>query len=246
MNGAFWICFQASVGLSLGLERAGMQTVAFCEVNPYCRTVLARHWPGVPIHDDVRELKGADVENITIICGGFPCQDISTAGSGKGLVEGTRSGLWSEYARLIGEISTGLRTRGECSGATFGGQWAAGSQRSSQTWPSAGTMRNGSVYRLPSLAHRTSGTESSYWPTALATDRLKLERSSNKQLSSWRHTVAGHAIQIVHYLIAANYSPSQMVTFLEAFMGFPTNWTASKRSGTRSSRKSPKSSGGRS
>ena len=81
-----------------------MQTVAFCEVNSYCRKVLARHWPDVPIHDDVRALKGTDVENITLICGGFPCQDISVAGAGKGIVEGERSGLWSEYARLISEI----------------------------------------------------------------------------------------------------------------------------------------------
>ena len=96
--------FSGIGGFSLGLERAGMRTVAFCEVKPYCRKVLARHWPDVPIHADVRKLKGTDVENITLICGGFPCQDISSAGQGKGIVEGERSGLWSEYARLIGEI----------------------------------------------------------------------------------------------------------------------------------------------
>ena len=96
--------FSGIGGFSLGLERAGMHTVAFCEVNSYCRKVLARHWPDVSIHADVRTLTGTDVENITLICGGFPCQDISTAGQGKGLIEGARSGLWSEYARLIGEI----------------------------------------------------------------------------------------------------------------------------------------------
>ena len=97
--------FSGIGGFSLGLERAGMRTVAFCEVNPYCRKVLERHWPDVPIHADVRTLKGTDVENITLICGGFPCQDISIAAAerAKGIGE-TRSGLWSEYARLIGEI----------------------------------------------------------------------------------------------------------------------------------------------
>ena len=81
-----------------------MRTVAFCEVKPYCRNVLALHWPDVPIHTDVRTLKGTDVENITLICGGFPCQDISPAAAGKGIEAGARSGLWSEYTRLIGEI----------------------------------------------------------------------------------------------------------------------------------------------
>ena len=151
--------FSGIGGFSLGLERAGMTTVAFCEIEPYCQAVLKKHWPGVPIYDDIRSLSRtrlardgiidelADTESercgearqhsqrhqeritssrnvsdtitvrcnetrtwqpepsgqIDVICGGFPCQDISTAGKGAG-IEGSRSGLWSEYARLIGEI----------------------------------------------------------------------------------------------------------------------------------------------
>ena len=94
-------------GFDLGLERAGMQTVAFCEIDPFARRVLAKHWPEVPCHDDIRTLS-ADwlAENglwPDVICGGFPCQDLSYAGKGAGLA-GERSGLWREYARLIGEI----------------------------------------------------------------------------------------------------------------------------------------------
>lgn len=94
-------------GFDLGLERAGMQTVAFCEIDPFCQRVLAKHWPGVACHDDIRTLT-ADwlAENglwPDVICGGFPCQDLSYAGKGAGLA-GERSGLWREYARLIGEI----------------------------------------------------------------------------------------------------------------------------------------------
>ena len=94
-------------GFDLGLERAGMQTVAFCEIDPFARRVLAKHWPEVPCHDDIRTLS-ADwlAENglwPDVICGGFPCQDLSYAGKGAGL-DGERSGLWREYARLIGEI----------------------------------------------------------------------------------------------------------------------------------------------
>ncbi len=95
-------------GFDLGLERTGgFKTVAFCEIDPFCRRVLAKHWPGVPCYHDVRELTAerlaSDGIGADVICGGFPCQDISLAGSGAGLA-GERSGLWSEYARLVGEI----------------------------------------------------------------------------------------------------------------------------------------------
>jgi DNA (cytosine-5)-methyltransferase 1 len=94
--------FSGIGGFSLGLERAGMRTVAFCETDPYCRAVLRKHWPAVPCFEDVRDLHAYDVWPVDLICGGFPCQDISTAGKGAGL-RGERSGLWSEYRRLIEE-----------------------------------------------------------------------------------------------------------------------------------------------
>jgi DNA (cytosine-5)-methyltransferase 1 len=95
--------FSGIGGFSLGLERAGMRTVAFCETDHYCRAVLRKHWPGVPIHGDVRELHAADVGPADFISGGFPCQDTSNAGSRRGLA-GSKSGLWSEMRRLIAEI----------------------------------------------------------------------------------------------------------------------------------------------
>ena len=101
--------FSGIGGFSLGLERAGMETVAFCEIEEYPRKVLAKHWPDVPIYTDVRELsyerlQSDGITGINVITGGFPCQDISVAGNQKGIGEGTRSGLWSECARLLGEI----------------------------------------------------------------------------------------------------------------------------------------------
>ena len=95
--------FSGIGGFSLGLERAGMRTVAFCEIDPFCRKVLAKHWPGVPIHHDITKLRGTDVGSVDVICGGFPCQDISSAGQRVGIT-GPRSGLWAHYARLIGEL----------------------------------------------------------------------------------------------------------------------------------------------
>jgi len=95
-------------GFELGLERSGgFETVAQCEIDPYCLKVLAKHWPEVKRYEDIRNLTAdrlaADGITVDAICGGFPCQDISTAGKGAG-IEGERSGLWSEYARLIGEL----------------------------------------------------------------------------------------------------------------------------------------------
>lgn len=100
--------FSGIGGFSLGLERSGaFQTVAFCEIDPFCRRVLAKHWPEVPQYDDIRtvtaERLASDGIAVDAICGGFPCQDLSYAGKGAGLA-GERSGLWREYARLIGEI----------------------------------------------------------------------------------------------------------------------------------------------
>lgn len=101
--------FSGIGGFSLGLERTGgFETVAFCEIEPFPRRVLAKHWPEVPCYDDVRTLT-ADVLRrdgiaVDVITGGFPCQDLSVAGKQRGMGEGTRSGLWSEIVRLVGEL----------------------------------------------------------------------------------------------------------------------------------------------
>lgn len=100
--------FSGIGGFSLGLERTGgFETVAFCEIDPFCRKVLNKHWPKVPVYEDVKTLTAeqlrADGIAVDAICGGFPCQDVSLAGRRAGLAGG-RSGLWTEYARLIGEL----------------------------------------------------------------------------------------------------------------------------------------------
>lgn len=101
--------FSGIGGFSLGLERTGgFETVAFCEIEEFPRRVLAKHWPQVPCYNDVRTLTAerlsADgIARIDVITGGFPCQDLSVAGKGEGL-DGSRSGLWSEIVRLVGEI----------------------------------------------------------------------------------------------------------------------------------------------
>jgi DNA (cytosine-5)-methyltransferase 1 len=126
--------FSGIGGFDLGLERAGMRVIWQSEIDPYASAVLRKHWPTVPNLGDVRGITAASVADATgcgplesvdtdqrgtgmgkvestrdssgptdLICGGFPCQDISNAGKRAG-IDGERSGLWSEFARIIGEL----------------------------------------------------------------------------------------------------------------------------------------------
>jgi DNA (cytosine-5)-methyltransferase 1 len=128
----FGSLFAGIGGMDLGLERAGMSCRWQVEIDPYARRVLAKHWPDVPRWDDVRTFPPvADANDqrklqpgravsqewgrprdcccqgrcwcVDLICGGFPCQDISFAGKGAGLA-GERSGLWYEFARVVRDL----------------------------------------------------------------------------------------------------------------------------------------------
>lgn len=90
-------------GLDLGLERAGMECVAQVEIDDFCQKVLQKHWPDVPKYKDVRDVGKHNLPTANLICGGFPCQDVSLAGKQLGL-NGERSILWREYFRIICEI----------------------------------------------------------------------------------------------------------------------------------------------
>ncbi|WP_422754927.1 DNA cytosine methyltransferase [Micromonospora sp. WMMD708] len=110
-------------GLDLGLERAGMRVVGQVEIDPFCRSVLARHWPEVPRHDDVRTAtrwwRSRPRPAVHVVAGGFPCQPVSDAG--RKLAQKDARWLWPEMAEVIaavrptwvvGENVPGLRTRG--------------------------------------------------------------------------------------------------------------------------------------
>ena len=104
--------FSGSGGFALAAEwRWGdeLEIAGFCEIEKYAQKLLKKNFPGVTIYEDISKLKGDQFENIDLITGGFPCQDISIAGKGKGLIdeetgERTRSGLWSEMCRIISEV----------------------------------------------------------------------------------------------------------------------------------------------
>lgn len=87
-------------GFDLGFERAGFEIRWQVEIDPFCRAVLAKHWPDVRRYEDVR-IVGAELERVDVVCGGFPCQDISEAGKRAGITDGERSGLWRQMVRII-------------------------------------------------------------------------------------------------------------------------------------------------
>ena len=98
-------CFAGIGGLELGLERSipGSKVIWQCEQNTFCQQVLKKHWPEARLYNDIRTMSTQDVERPTILCGGFPCQDLSLAGKGEG-IHGERSGLWWYMHALIGRV----------------------------------------------------------------------------------------------------------------------------------------------
>ncbi|EEQ59231.1 DNA (cytosine-5-)-methyltransferase [Clostridiales bacterium 1_7_47FAA] len=96
--------FSGIGGIDLGLEKSGIEIVYQCEILSFGQKVLKKHWPNIPLSQDITKLTGKDIPDAEIFAGGFPCQDLSLANQGKrkGL-EGARSGLFYKYAELIGE-----------------------------------------------------------------------------------------------------------------------------------------------
>ena len=99
----FGSLFAGIGGFDLGLERAGMSCVWQVEIDDYASKVLAKHWPKVQREKDIKECSAKNLKAVDLICGGFPCQDISQAGRGAGLA-GEKSGLWFEMLRVIGDL----------------------------------------------------------------------------------------------------------------------------------------------
>ena len=94
--------FSGIGGFSYAAEKlvGGFETSQFIEIDPYCQKVLKKHWPNVPIHDDITTFT-AEPFQYDVVCGGFPCQSISTAGKGEGITKTSKSGMWFELIRTI-------------------------------------------------------------------------------------------------------------------------------------------------
>ena len=96
--------FAGIVGFDLGFERAGMKVVFQCEIDPLCQQILKRHWPAVPIHDDITTLLPSTIPTADLWCAGWPCQDLSTANIEREGLAGERSGLFYQFMALVGEV----------------------------------------------------------------------------------------------------------------------------------------------
>lgn len=94
--------FSGIGGLDLAFEWAGGTVEAMCEIDPYCRKVLQKHWPDIPLFEDVRRLKAEDVGTVDVVYGGFPCQPFSVAGNQKGRDD--ERYLWPEFSRLVRDL----------------------------------------------------------------------------------------------------------------------------------------------
>lgn len=100
--------FSGVGGLELGLERAGLGRVSWqVEIDPFCRSVLAKHWPEAVRYEDVRSIGKATVAPVDVVCGGFPCTDLSHAARGvaRAGLAGEHSGLWREMLRVVSELA---------------------------------------------------------------------------------------------------------------------------------------------
>lgn len=104
MELTYWSAFAGIGGLDLGLDRAGFSPLLQCELDEFRASVLKEHWPDVPLVGDVRLLGAGAERRPTVLCGGFPCSDVSNASSTKTGVDGERSGLWVELLRLVRDV----------------------------------------------------------------------------------------------------------------------------------------------
>ena len=100
----FGSLFSGIGGFDLGLARAGMECAWQVEIDEQCGAVLEHHWAGVTRHGDITEVRGSELGGVDLVCGGFPCQDLSVAGRRAGLA-GERSGLFHEFMRIVDEVS---------------------------------------------------------------------------------------------------------------------------------------------
>jgi DNA (cytosine-5)-methyltransferase 1 len=91
-------------GFDLGFQRAGMVPAFHCEIDPYCQRILKRHWPEVPLHDDITTLKAQNIPKADIWAGGWPCQDVSHANAQRKGIHGARSGLFFTFADLARKV----------------------------------------------------------------------------------------------------------------------------------------------
>jgi DNA (cytosine-5)-methyltransferase 1 len=218
--------FSGIGGFSLGLERAGMETVAFCEIDPFCRRVLCEHWPDVPIFEDIRELDTKMVGPVDVVTGGFPCQPFSTASRGRRVAVD----VWGHMLRVVNEILPTWVLAENVLGLGLDGVDRV-------------------VADLTDSGYTTTVTDIDVAPPHRSRGRFRYlfvahsDRKGQPRLA-FHEEMAGDGTPDTTAQFACRPNGGSLnPTWVEWLMGFPLEWTACEAWETRSSRKSRKSSG---
>jgi DNA (cytosine-5)-methyltransferase 1 len=187
--------FSGIGGFDLGLERAGYEIVWQVENDAYCRRVLAKHWPDVPCYGDIHDVGAHNLEEVDVICGGFPCQPVSTAGKQRG--QDDERWLWPEFARILRELRPryalvenvpGLLVRGmgdvlrDLAAAGYDAEWG----RVSAASVGAPHLRK-RVFLIAHLRGASSGV-----PDAVEHKVRHIRQRDGQQYNLSRASVAGH------------------------------------------------------
>lgn len=212
--------FSGIGGLDLGLERAGMEIIWQVENDPYARKVLRNHWPNTELYGDIHEIEDFGLlPRVDLICGGFPCQPVSTSGRQK--AQEDERWLWPKFAKAICqhrprwvlvENVPGLLSTNN------GGQW----EKFSGTWPVAGMMWNGIVYQGNNSGLGIPDRDCSLLPTPTSSDWWRIKFSKEAIANNISR---GHQLQLTALLILVGIPIQEFPTILEWMMGFPVNWT---------------------
>ncbi|MDQ0268689.1 hypothetical protein J2S17_000558 [Cytobacillus purgationiresistens] len=210
-------------GIALAAEWAGIETVAFCEREPFCQRVLNKHWPSVPIFDDVCTLnkqtleeRGIDVGAIDIISGGYPCQPFSSPGNRKG--EEDDRHLWPEVKRLLQEIRPNWFV-----GENVAGHITLGLDTVLYDLESIGYTWQSLLYRLHLSEPITKDTGYLLLPTPTASQNYKPIRklAPSERNGSHGKTLPGGIGEKYPEHIGYHINPQ----YVEWMMGFPSDWT---------------------
>lgn len=224
-------------GFDLGLERAGMTVIGQVEINPFCQRVLARHWPEVPRHDDVRTCvdwwRSVPRPRVDLVAGGPPCQPFSSAGRRRGVSD--ERWLWPAMATVV----RGVRPRyvlvenvddlvrdSEAFGWVLGDLSELGFNATGRSSP-----------RAPWVPH-THGTDCSLWPTPTAAMGRRGWSLGRYEQGRYRKSV----IERVHGVIQSLGHWRPPVLMIERLMGLPDGWL--RPAETPSSPRSPSTSDG--
>lgn len=207
--------FSGIGGFEQAAQWVGIHTLWSCEIASYPRRILEKVFPKTTKHEDIKQLSNPGY--VDVISGGFPCQDISLAGGGVGIY-GSRSGLWCEMYRIIREVRPRYVIIENSTALLF-----EDSNGSYAIFPKSGMMRNGNVYRMPTLVSTIAGRGCTLLPTPTKSNDKRGGFKSGTKLKAY---LSRHQTNTVDFLSLKGFSKCQIVNILESMMGFEVGHTA--------------------